>query len=148
MHTRFIMWCYSSKKYFVENQFYCQRVKWNIIKASIHSGNIWYASKKALGKNTETSRRPTFEVISGLVCKLLPMELIMNCGVLLSFEEATSLRPGQADVNAPPIAKTWNMFQRTLHYGQEVGGWNGIFQNCPPSARRWNMRRDVHFSTG
>ena len=28
----------------------------------------------------------------------------MNCGVLLSFEEATSLRPGQADT-ASPIAK-------------------------------------------
>ena len=35
----------------------------------------------------------------------------------------------------PPIAKTWNMFQRTLHYGQGEGGWNGIFQESlrPPS---------------
>ena len=89
------------EKYFVENQLW--RVKYNQSNHSIQQHLI--CLKESLGKKHRTSGRPTFQVSSGLVCKFLPTELIMNCGMLLSFEEATSLRPGQADT-APPIAKT------------------------------------------
>ena len=79
------------------------------IKSSNHSfWQLLICLKESLGKKHRNIWKANIlghQVSSGLVCKLLPMELIMNCGVLLSFEEATSLRPGQADT-APPIAKT------------------------------------------